>query len=287
VLNSGLFRFGLIVIRFVRPCCCRGVFGPATNLSDSLGRSLVHLAPLTIALASSRRSGLPHGRLPWAGKREHTRRHMLGVIMAFIVDAACNGRLGFSGRAYFFRRGRYVRYVWGSNQIDQGSTPLSVWNLAGDFLTGVHAALNGDGAHVGKVYFFRRGQYVAYDWTTGQVSGPNPLTFWNLPVGFVSGFGTALNGPAGSGKAYFFHGDQYVQYDWQSNQVDSGSPAPVSDWNLPRFFAGGLHVALNGEGPFQGKAYFFRGPKWIQYDWSSRRAENSGHLSAWNLPANL
>src|SRR5215212_1855207 len=135
--------------------------------------------------------------------------------MAYIIDAACNGRFSFSGRAYFFRRGRYVRYDWATNQLDQMATPLSAWNLAGDFLTGVQAALNGHGDHAGKVYFFRGSRYVSYDWMDGRVSGPNPLTLWNLPAPFVSGFGTALDGPAGSGKAYFFQGDQFVRYDWE------------------------------------------------------------------------
>lgn len=208
--------------------------------------------------------------------------------MSYIIDSAINGRLGFGGKAYFFRNNRYVRYDWNTNQVDAGyPAPLSAWNLPGPFQAGVHAALNGERSFQDKAYFFLGDQYVAYDWVTDEVAGPSQLTAWNLPADFVSGLSTAINGPSGSGKAYLFKGEQYVRYDWDLNQIDPGYPASVADWNLPRFFRTGLQAALNGEAQFQGKVYFFRGPQYASYDWSANEVGSSGHLSAWNLPADL
>jgi hypothetical protein len=208
--------------------------------------------------------------------------------MSYIIDAAINGRLGYSGKAYFFRNARYVRYDWNTNQVDSGyPTSLALWNLPGDFLQGVHAALNGAGPYQDKVYFFRGDQYVGYDWVTDQVTGASSLAAWNLPADFTAGFGTAINGSLGSGKAYFFKGDQYVRYDWHRNQIDSGYPASLDDWNLPRFFGTGLQAALNGENSFQGSAYFFRGPRYASYAWATNEVYSFGHLSAWNLPGDI
>jgi hypothetical protein len=205
--------------------------------------------------------------------------------MSYIIDAAINGRLGYSGKAYFFRNDRYLRYDWTSNEPDSPGypAPLSAWNLPGIFATGVRAALNGEGPYQDKAYFFRGAEYVSYDWSTDQVAGPSPLSAWNLPTAFLSGFNTAINGSIGSGKAYFFQGDQYLRYDWQRNEVDAGFPASVHDWNLPSFFRT-LHAALNGEGPYQGRAYFFRGPRYATYVWATKEIYGWGHLTAWNLP---
>jgi hypothetical protein len=229
-------------------------------------------------------AGTPVLLAPTNRKEEPTRR----VSMSYVIDCALNGRLGFSGKAYFFRNDRYVRYDWNANAADPGyPASLSAWNLPGAFQTGVHAALNGEGPYQDRAYFFRGTEYVAYDWSTDVVTGPSHLTAWNLPAPFLSGFGTAINGSLGSGKAYFFKGDRYVRYDWHLNQVDPGYPASVDDWSLPTFFRTALHAALNGEAQFQGKAYFFRGPKYVSYDWAGKQVASPGHLSAWNLPGDL
>ena len=89
-----------------------------------------------------------------------------------------------------------------------------------------------------------------------------------------------------AGKAYFFRGDSYVRYDWAADRADPGFPAPLSAWNLPGDFALGVDAAVNGDGPFAGKAYFFRGNQYVRYDWATDRVD-AGYpaaLSAWNLP---
>lgn len=208
--------------------------------------------------------------------------------MSYIFDAAVNGLLGLSGKAYFFRNNRYVRYDWGMNQIDSGyPASVDLWHLPGVFATGVRAAVNGEAQFRNKTYFFRGAEYVEYDWATDQVSGPSPLSNWHFPASFDGGVSTAINGPPGSGKAYFFRGSEYVGYDWALNKVDPGFPAPISEWGLPRFFATGLHAALTGVGQFQSKAYFFRGPKYVSFDWFSREISLPSHLVAWQLTAQI
>jgi hypothetical protein len=196
-----------------------------------------------------------------------------------IIDASLNGRGAFAGKAYFFRADRYVRYDWTSDRVDDGyPQPLSAWNLPGKFANGIDTALNGEAAFIGKAYFFRGTRYVRYDWATDQVEGPQPssawnLSAWNLPGEFASGIDAALNGQgAFTGKAYFFRENQYARYDWATNQVDIVQS--VSAWNLPGEFASGIDAALNGEGAYIGKAYFFRGDQYVRYDWATNQIDN-------------
>ena len=43
-------------------------------------------------------------------------------------------------------------------------------------------------------------------------------------------------------------------------------PTSLSAWNLPGDFASGVDAALEGIGSYDGKAYFFRGDKYVCYD---------------------
>jgi hypothetical protein len=73
--------------------------------------------------------------------------------MSYIFDAAVNGLLGFSGKAYFFRNNLYIRYDWATNQIDPGyPASVNLWHLPGIFATGVRAAVNGEGQFQNKTY---------------------------------------------------------------------------------------------------------------------------------------
>lgn len=98
----------------------------------------------------------------------------------------------------------------------------------------------------------------------------------NMPAGFIGNFDTALNGGGPfAGKCYFFKGDQYIRYDWATDRADSGYPKSISgNWhNLPAGFTSNFNAAVNGQGPFAGKCYFFKGDSYIRYDWSSDRVD--------------
>ncbi|MET7621880.1 hemopexin repeat-containing protein [Streptomyces sp. NPDC005408] len=202
--------------------------------------------------------------------------------MAYIFDTAVNGRAAFAGKVYFFKDDKYVRYDWGQDMADSGPSPIGLWNVPAPFLTGVDAAVNGAMQYQGKVYFFRGNQYVGYDWATGAVTGPSPLTAWNLPPAFASGIDSALTGQGSyAGKAYFFKGNQYITYDWATGAISG--PAPLSQWNLTGAFLKGVHSSVNGEGPYTGSAYFFRGPHYARYYWSNGAVGGPSHLSLWKL----
>ena len=78
-----------------------------------------------------------------------------------------------------------------------------------------------------------------------------------------------------AGKCYFFKGDKYVRYDWAKDGVDEGYPKKIADnWhNLPDTFAGSFDDAVNGQGPFSGKCYFFKGDSYIRYDWGADKVD--------------
>jgi hypothetical protein len=87
---------------------------------------------------------------------------------------------------------------------------------------------------------------------------------------------TAVDGEGPfAGKAYLFRGSQYLRYDWADDLPDAGYPARIVDgWHgLPAGFTDNLDAALNGQGPFAGKAYFFKGDQYVRYDWATDRTD--------------
>jgi hypothetical protein len=204
-----------------------------------------------------------------------------------LIDAVLEGQGKYVGKAYFFRGNQYVCYGWTKERADTGyPMSLTAWNLPINFTTGIDGALNGQGKHAGKAYFFKGNQYVRYDWTNERVDAgyPMSLSAWNLPANFTTGIDGALNGQGKhAGKAYFFKGNQYVRYDWTNERVDAGYPMSLSAWNLPANFTTGIDGALNGQGKYAGKAYFFRDDQYIRYDWANERTD-AGYplpISSW------
>jgi peptidyl-Lys metalloendopeptidase len=102
-------------------------------------------------------------------------------------------------------------------------------------------------------------------------------SFWrDMPSGFQGGFNAALNGDGPfKGKCYFFKGDSYVRYDWQADRADPGFPRKIKDgWRgLPTGFQGSFNAAINGDGPFKGKCFFFKGNSYVRYDWQEDRID--------------
>ena len=153
----------------------------------------------------------------------------------------------------------------------------------------IDASLNGGGPYAAKSYFFKGDQYVRYDWASDKAEfGTEPvLRAWKLPPAFAGNFDAALDGRGKyAGKAYFFKAGEYVRYDWKSDSGDAGFPQPLTAWGLPGDFATGITACLNGEGPFEGKAFFFKNDSYVRYDWATERID-AGYpqpLSAWNLP---
>jgi peptidyl-Lys metalloendopeptidase len=143
------------------------------------------------------------------------------------------------------------------------------------------AILNGAGLSGGKCYFFKGDKYIRYDWEKNRADNGYPKKIspnWHtLPAGFTSHFDAAINGQGPfAGKCYFFKGDRYIRYDWAADKVDSGYPKKIADnWhNLPDGFKGNFEAIINGRGPFTGKVYFFKGDRYIRYDWQADRTDD-------------
>jgi hypothetical protein len=167
------------------------------------------------------------------------------------LDAVVNGSGSSAGKAYFFKDNEYVRYDWSNDAADDGyPQPLSLWNFPASFKNGIDAAVEGQGDHAGKIYFFKGDQYIRYDLEKDATDDgyPQPISSWHLPGGLSSGVDAALNGEASfKGKLYFFKGDQYVRYDWTNDQPDDGNTNNISAWGINFGPAGGA-VETDEEG---------------------------------------
>jgi hypothetical protein len=97
-----------------------------------------------------------------------------------------------------------------------------------------------------------------------------------MPASFSDHFDAALNGDGPfAGKCYFFKGSSFVRFDWSKDRADSGYPKSIAaGWHgLPSGFTSDFDAAINGQGPFKGKCYFFKGDSFIRYDWAADRAD--------------
>jgi hypothetical protein len=93
-------------------------------------------------------------------------------------------------------------------------------------------------------------------------------------------------GGAFSEFLYFFDGSLYYRFNWQTDRIDDGYPQSLGAWKFPGAFAARIDAAVNGEGPLEGKAYFFKGNQYLRYDWATDSVEEGypQSLNAWNLP---
>jgi len=205
--------------------------------------------------------------------------------MSANVKASINGQKEYEGYAYFFKGTQYMKYDWAADGMVAGyPASISAWNFPGAFANGVDAGVKGNN---GKTYFFRGNQYIRYDWAADAPDPgyPKSLSVWNFPGAFASGVDAAVEGQGKyKGKLYFFKGSQYLRYDLAKDAVDPGYPQPITAWNLPDAYNGGVDSALNGQGEYAGKLYFFKGGEYVRYDWATDKADQpSKSISAWGL----
>ncbi len=149
----------------------------------------------------------------------------------------------------------------------------------------IDAALEGQGPYKDKAYFFAGDYYVRYDMLHDRVDGaPTPTWNWPLPFPYAEAVDATLTGQAPYAQySYFFKNGNFVGYDWNAGTV--GAPSPLSNWSLPGAFAWGVDAAVNGQGPYYGYSYFFRGDQYVTYRWATNAlSQGERPISAWNLP---
>jgi hypothetical protein len=170
----------------------------------------------------------------------------------------------------------------GANQPKVGLTLRTVDNwhaLPNGFEGDFDAILNGDGPFAGNCYIFKKDSYLKYDWNADKTLPGYPKKIagnWpGMPSNFCSDLDATLNGQgAFSGNCYFFKGDSYVKFDWKNDRAYPDCPKKIAgNWpGLPAGFDGDFDAAMNGNGQFVGKCYFFKGDSYVAFDWKNDRA---------------
>jgi hypothetical protein len=187
------------------------------------------------------------------------------------------------GKVYFFRGNHYVRYDLNHDRVDPGYPKriMENWNgLPARFTPPIDAMVVADDSFRGKAYFFKDNQYLRFDMLQKRTDPGFPKSIsgnWDgWPPEFTQRIDAAVTGEGASrGKAFFFKGDRYIRHDWSHDRVDPGFPRPIfGNWNgWPYEFTQGIDAALSGGGEFKGKAYFFKGDRYIRYDWERNRVD--------------
>ena len=202
------------------------------------------------------------------------------------IDAALSGDGPESGKAFFFKGDRVLKYDWSRDQVDPGF-PRRIKDVfrsfPSDFYRGIDAAISGKGKFTGKAFFFKGDRYIQYDWENQAMDEEFPRQIrgdWNgFPTQFTRDIDAIINGTGNnSNKAYFFKGNQYIRYDWVKDRMDPGYPNRIDNinWtNFPEEFCENIDAALNGDGQYAGKAFFFKNDEYIRYDMDRDRMDKN------------
>jgi hypothetical protein len=128
-----------------------------------------------------------------------------------------------------------------------------------------------------KVYFFLGATYYRYDRGGDRVDDGYPLAVAaNWPGLAAAGFGDRIDAAVNweNGKLYFFRGAAYVRYDLAGDRVDDGFPRQIAEgWpSLANAgFGSDIDAALNWG---NGKAYFFKGGRYVRYDIAADKVDD-------------
>lgn len=181
--------------------------------------------------------------IPWRNRELSTSdKQFIAHVYPLAFDAAVALA---SGSILVFRGEQYARFTPGQ-PINDGYPSLIRdgfgRNLPLDFAGGIHAAVQ---RADGKLFLFRRGQFVRY--TPGQgVDAGYPRTLeagFGLPHPFSRGIDAALS--TEDGNVLFFRNDQVVRYHFGIGMAD-GYPRPIADlfpaW--PNAYQQGIDAAI-------------------------------------------
>lgn len=166
--------------------------------------------------------------------------------------------------AYFFRGPLFYRFDIGPDVVPAGYPRA----IAGEWARWPSDWVDVDAGVVwpnGKIYFFRRQEYLAFDLAADSVApgypAPTKPNWKGWPEHWTRVDG-ALVWP--NGRAYFFCSNEYLAFDIASDTVLPGYPQPIasgwrgwpSDWT-------NIDSAILWP---NGRAYFFRGDEYLAFD---------------------
>ena len=169
-----------------------------------------------------------------------------------------------SGKAFFFKGDRYVRWDIQRGCPDPGyPKPVApYWKGIPDGRFDAAVAW-----HNKKAYFFNGNGYVAYLIDADKVGSE---------IRYIARYFRGLWQDRvdaavvwNNGKAFFFRGSEYIRYDIAADRADPGYPRSIaSGW--PGVWPSGVDAAALWP---NGKACFFKGSEYIQYDVAADRAD--------------
>jgi hypothetical protein len=179
--------------------------------------------------------------------------------------------VGWPGRAYFFKNGKYLRYTTGTTGVIQHPDAGYPKPIAAHWpqRTSIDA---GFVMPDGKAYLFDAGSYVRY---SGVPEDPNasaeqyrpdpgyPKEIWSdWKRGWAADLDAAVVWP--NGKLYVFKGRSYLRYSLGATVPDPGYPKLIRG-NWPRLgesFPNGIDSAVVWSST---KAFFFHGDTYARY----------------------
>lgn len=166
------------------------------------------------------------------------------------IDAAFDEKGSIPQKSHFFKRDKYVRYNWHTEEIDVGPSPISRWNLGPDFEGDIVACCNLVRSQRPKTYFFKQGRYVRYDWALERPDAgyprptgagwPSGLTAWAEHKGALLLTCADARLEAGENRLLAYpQGTKKGQAGWQLG-VRFANPANFSDEleraKIPEFY---------------------------------------------------
>lgn len=190
-----------------------------------------------------------------------------------------------TGKCFFFKGDKYVRFDIASNRADPGYPRLIADDWVGMKEAGFDRDLDG-AVYWGdwRLYFFKGEQFVLFDLRVNKVKegAPWPIASQGNWGGMQNaGFGADVDAGVNWGShelLYFFKGDQYIRFNMSTNHMDGNGSGPIYN---PRDsdvwpglnqgdFARGIDAALNWGDE---RLYFFKGDNFIRFDTTTNRAE--------------
>lgn len=205
--------------------------------------------------------------------------HRARVFLRFTGDGRVTG-FTRDGVVHLFKGLGYWRYSLAEKGVLPGyPEPIRVaWPGLASFAGGA-SDLDGILMKGDTAYFFKDGQYLAYDLRTQAPMGGYPKQIEGLWPGLERMEGGARELDAvfrstSGERAFFVKGDRYIRYDVEADRADAHYPAYLSggSWPGTGFWPADWNGVIEGEAA---QAFVFKPGEYLVYDRAADRALQS------------